>query len=312
MLLFWGILVSVVVVAIVFAIVLRRNNNSRVAQSGVPSATNAPASHAAIERSKVLDLWQKGDKEGTLALCREALTANPLDPFYLSFEGIAAYYSSLEKPEGDERQALLDEAVFGLRKSLVANERLPIRSQVEYVLGKAYFQKGSPWFDLAVSFLENSKADGYSALDTEQYLALAYAGMNMHDKAIVHFEKALSEQPSGILMLSAAMSYKELGNSAKAQELLTKVMESDIDAILVQKSRYMLADFAMQQGDLNKAGKLYQAIVDADPQAADAWFQLGLIYEKQNDPIKARAAWRKVIAINPNYADARKKLAEKL
>jgi tetratricopeptide (TPR) repeat protein len=136
--------------------------------------------------------------------------------------------------------------------------------------------------------------------------------MNMHDKAIVHFEKALSEQPSGILMLSAAMSYKELGNSAKAQELLTKVMESDIDAILVQKSRYMLADFAMQQGDLNKAGKLYQAIVDADPQAADAWFQLGLIYEKQNDPIKARAAWRKVIAINPNYADARKKLAEKL
>lgn len=310
--LFWIILVVVVVGGVAALIFYSRSAKLAAYDNDMESAETLGDTTSTIDRSKILDLWQKGDKDNTLALCREGVAASPLDPFYLSFEGIAAYYSSLEKPEGDERQALLDEAVFSLRKSLVADEHLPIRAQVEYVLGKSYFQKGTPWYDLAISFLELSKKDGYSAVDTEQYLGLAYAGMGLHDKAIEHYELALSQQPSDVLMLSAAMSYKEVGNSTKAEELLTKVIDSNVDAILVQKSRYMLADFAMEKGDLTKASSLYQAIVNADPQAADAWFQMGLIYEKQNDPIKARAAWRKVISINPNYAEARKKLAEKL
>lgn len=299
----WGGVALALIAAVAIFFVVRGNGDAGKSAS----AATRPA-----EKSEVLALWGQGDKEKTLSLCRASVTSSPLDPFYLSFEGISAYYSSLDKPEGDERQSLLDESVFSLRKSLAANQRLPIRPQVEYVLGKAYFQKGSPWFDLAASFLERSKADGYTGSDTEQYLGLAYAGMEMHDKAVTHFEAALAEQPSDILMLSAAMSYKELGNSAKAEELLTKVVDSNSDAVLVQKSRYLLAGLAMKSGDLAKANSLYQAIVSVDPRAAEAWYQIGLICEKRNDPIKARAAWRKVISIDPNHAEARMKLAEKL
>lgn len=270
------------------------------------------SSPKAVPKSQILDAWAKGDKAQTLELARSSLATRPLDPFYLSFDGIAAYYLSFEKPEGDEKQSLLDDAVFSLRKSLVADNNLPIKAQVEYVLGKAYYQKGSPWYDLAAVYLTKSVEHGYQGSDTEQYLGLVYAGMSDHEKAVQHFESALTKDSSDILMLSAAVSYKELGNVAKADELLSKVIQSASDAVVVQRSRFMLAEMAMNAGDFRKAEGLYQSIIDADPRSAEAWYQLGVVYDAMKDPIRARAAWRKVTAIDPNNIEARKKLAEKL
>ncbi|HWP68617.1 MAG TPA: hypothetical protein VN437_04895, partial [Rectinemataceae bacterium] len=186
-------------------------------------------------KSKVLDAWSAGDKTSTLDMTRASLAALPLDPFYLSFNGIAAYYASSDKSEGDDKQSLLDEAVFSLRKALASGGKIPVKAQVEYVLGKSYLRKGLPWYDLAAIYLAKSKSDGYAGNDTEQYLGLAYAGLQNHEKAVQHFEIALKSDTSDILMLSAAVSYKELGNSEKTAALLSKVIESASDAVIVQK-----------------------------------------------------------------------------
>ena len=263
-------------------------------------------------KSAVLEAWKSKDVQKTLELSRSALLLKPLDTFFLSFEGIAAYYRSTGKPEGEERQSLLDEAVLSIRKALATRESIPVKAQVEYVLGKTYYQKGQPWYDLAVKYLELSKTAGYSGMDTEQYLALAYIGLGMHDKAVVHFEEALKGNRNDLLMLSAAVSYNELGNEAKAKELLDQAIASASDAIVTQRARYLLAEMAYKKGDLAGAETLYLAVVNADAASADAWYWLGVIYEAEKDPIKARAAWRKATAINPNHAEARKKLAEKL
>jgi tetratricopeptide (TPR) repeat protein len=263
-------------------------------------------------KSVVLEAWKSQDIQKTLDLSRASLLAKPLDTFFLSFEGIASYYLSTGKPEGEERQSLLDESVLSIRKALATQESLPVKAQVEYVLGKAYYQKGEPWYDLAVKYLELAKAAGYSGKDMEQYLGLAYVGLGMHDKAVAHFEEALKSSKSDLLMLSAAVSYKELGNDAKAKELLDKAVATASDAVVTQKARYLLAEMAYKKGDLAGAKALYSTIVGADAASADAWYWLGVIYEAEKDPIKARAAWRKATAINPNHVEARKKLAEKL
>jgi tetratricopeptide (TPR) repeat protein len=263
-------------------------------------------------KSVVLEAWKSQNLQKTLDLSRAALLAKPLDTFFLSFEGIASYYLSTGKPEGEERQSLLDEAVLSIRKALATKESLPVKAQVEYVLGKAYYQKGEPWYDLAVKYLELAKAAGYSSKDIEQYLGLAYVGLGMHDKAVAHFEEALKGSQSDLLMLSAAVSYKELGNETRAKELLDKAVGVASDAVVTQKARYLLAEMAYKKGDLAGAKALYSAIIDADAASADAWYWLGVIYEAEKDPIKARAAWRKATAINPNHVEARKKLATKL
>ncbi|MHB0896498.1 MAG: tetratricopeptide repeat protein [Spirochaetales bacterium] len=266
----------------------------------------------AYAKAKILDAWKRGDPASTLEMTRVSLETLPLDPFYLSFDGIAAYYASSEKPESDEKQSLLDEAVFSLRKAMASGGKLPVKAQVEYVLGKAYFQKGQPWFDLAAKYLEKAKTDGYEGKDTEQYLGLSFAGMQNHEEAVKHFESAIKQDSSDILMLSAAISYKEIGNLEKAGEMLSKAVASSTDAVVAQKARFMLGEMAMQRGELSKAQSLYQSIIDTDPRSAEAWYRLGLISEALKDPIKARAEWRKATSIDPNHIEARKKLAERL
>lgn len=273
---------------------------------------SSPKRDKAFSKAKILDAWKQGDMVSTLNMTRASLESSPLDPFYLSFDGIAAYYNSSEKPESDEKQSLLDEAVFSLRKAMASGGNLPVKAQVEYVLGKAYFQKGQPWFDLAAKYLEKAKIDGYEGKDSEQYLGLSFAGMQNHEEAVKHFESALKQDSSDILMLSAAISYKEIGNIDKAGEMLSNAVASSTDAVVAQKARFMLGEMAMQRGELSKAQSLYQSIIDTDPRSAEAWYRLGLISEALKDPIKARAEWRKATSIDPNHIEARKKLADRL
>ncbi len=276
------------------------------------SNANRAGDTTSFSKKAILETWNSGDKAATLEMTRASLESSPIDPFYLSFNGIAAYYLSSDKPEGEEKQSLLDEAVFSLRKAIASGGKLPVAAQVEYVLGKAYFHKGLPWYDLAAKYLALSKKDGYKGKDSEQYLGLSYAGLLDHEAAVKHFEAALEREPSDVLVLSAAISYKELGNLQKASELLGKAATSATDALIVQRARFMLGDMAMESGDIAKAQDQYQAIVDTDPRSAEGWYRLGLVAELKKDPIKARANWRKATSIDPNHVEARKKLAERL
>lgn len=277
----------------------------------LPAAAKGDEGRPAAKKT-ILQAWTDGRKEEVLEMTRASCACLPFDPFYLSFRGISAYYISLEREEGDERQGLMDEAVFSIRKALASARKVPIRPQIEYVLGKAYFQKGSPWYDLSVKYLEASIRDGYRGSDTEEYVALAYAGLENHGKAAEHFEVAMKRDPSDVLMLSAAVSYKQLGNLEKTSTLLSGILEKSKDAVVLQRSRAMLAEMALNSGDYRRAEELLVKMTETDPGSAEAWFLLGNVYSGMKDPIKARAAWRKAIGIDPNHAEARKKLAERL
>ncbi|MDX9826859.1 MAG: tetratricopeptide repeat protein [Spirochaetia bacterium] len=277
-----------------------------------PQKNQSIQGNSNISKQKVLEAWNSGDKALTLELSKAALEQLPFDSFYLSMRGIASFYVAADSPEGDERQALIDEALFSLRKALAQQKRLPVKGQVEYVLGKIYFQKGAPWLDLSVQYLEHSIKDGYEAKDSEQFLALGYAGIGDHGTAVQHFERALAKESSDILKLSAAISYKELGELDKTVEYLSSSIDSASDGLLVQRARFLLGEIAMDKGNLTEADRLYRSIVETDPGSAEGWYNLGLVAEALKDPIAARASWRKTTSIDPNHIEARKKLAERL
>jgi tetratricopeptide (TPR) repeat protein len=278
----------------------------------IAAAKSGASTQAVPTKKQILSAWAAEDRPGVYSMTKAALEAKPLDPFFLSFNGISAYYLSFDKSEGEERQGLLEESVTTLRKALASGKRIPVKSQVEYVLGKAYYQKGAPWHDLAAKYLEASVKDGYKGKDTDQFLGLIYAGLEEYENAVAHFEKALQSEPSDLLMLSAAISYNELGNKEKADELLKKVSDSSPDGVAAQRARFLIGERAMENGDPGKALAIFEKIVQVDPRSAEGWYRLGLVYEALKDPIKARAAWRKVTAIDPSHVEARKKLAEKL
>lgn len=285
----------------------------RLQRSG---ALSAAVASRPVSKKKVLDAWDAHKWDDVRATTLSSLAAAPLDPFYLCFKGLASFYKAMDLPEGEDRAALLDETIASLRKALVVAGRSSPRPQMEYVLGKAYYHKGRAYYDEAAKYLEASIVSGYSAADSREYLALAYAGLGSKAKAVENFDTALSAQGEGarseLLLLAAARAQIDSGANDKAEALLVEAISSGSDELARQKCRFLLGDIYHQRGDSIRAEEQYLKILEKDPESAEAHYRLGLVFQERGDPVRARSEWRKAVAFDPMHMAARQKLAEKL
>lgn len=264
-----------------------------------------------VAKHIVLSDWNAKHWNKVIDETTSSLSSAPLDPFYLMFKGFASFYKALELPDGDDRAALLDDSVMSLRKALATGRTVP-KAQIEYLLGKAYYFKGFSYFDECIKYMEDSIADGYSASDTNEYLAMAYAGLDQTDKAVEYFKAALEKSKAELLLLAAAKTYIDIGDSSDAEPLLIEALASGTDATVTEKCHLMLGDLYRTSGDAAKAEEQYNLILQSDQNSAEAHYRLGLIYQGRGEAVRARAEWRKAVSINPTFAAAREKLTEKL
>lgn len=262
-------------------------------------------------QQEILDLWIAKDYSATSIACDISLEIAPLNSFYLIFKGFSAFYLGLSESDGEKRIVRMDESVFSLRKALI-DENAPLRSEATYVLGKAYYHKGQNYYNEVIVYLEESLALGYSQPDTWEYLALAAHGAGMTEQSIGYFDKAIHHKPgSPELILAAAAANAVAGNNARAESLALEALVSTTDEYLAERCSFLLGDLYRASGRNEEALARYEAIKVKNPQSADAWYYEGLIFLQSGDPIRARAAWRKAISIDPMHASARLKLSER-
>ena len=81
------------------------------------------------------------------------------------------------------------------------------------------------------------------------------------------------------------------------------------DGISVSESQMSLGVIAGRQGNLAQARQWYQAAVTTDSMNADAWNNLGTVYEAQHDTTLAIAAYRTALGVRPAAPDPRHNLA---
>ena len=271
----------------------------------------AGASTKPVSKQRLLTDWNAKNWDKVIAGTTASLEAAPLDPFYLMFKGFASFYKALELPEGDERAALFDDCIFALRKAIASKKHLP-KAQVEYVLGKAYYQKGASYLDECVKYMEASIADGYAASDSREYLAMAYSGLGDKEKAIQNFQSALEKSRAELLLLAAAKAYVDAGDSDKAEPLLLEAVAAGKDALVDEKCRFLLEDIYRTRSDGDKAEAQLNFVLQKNPNSAEAHYRLGLIYQDRGEAVRARAEWRKAVSLDPTNIAAREKLTEKL
>lgn len=265
-----------------------------------------------VSRSELATLWNSGNIEKTLTESRKATESFPFDEYYLSIKGISSYYWALNAQDEESRQQLFEESVVSLRKALAVGVPAKMKAQIYYVLAKAYYQKGNPWFDMAERYFLLAKDNGSREQDIPQYLAIVYAGKKDYARAADWFELALKNDTSEPLLLSAAITYHNINQKEKSRDLLSRLEASASDAKIRLKATLFLAQDNFDSGDISAALQRYQEVLKEDPLNVDAWYGLGLVYSRKNDQLGARAAFRKVVQIDPNHADARRRLAEKL
>ncbi|HPE87895.1 MAG TPA: tetratricopeptide repeat protein [Spirochaetia bacterium] len=275
--------------------------------SAIASARSSPK----VSQEDVLGLWAAKDYLAVAQACEVSLSVDPLDPFYLLFDGFASFYLGLAETDGELRGARMDDAIFSIRKALIAPDT-PLRPEASYVLGKAYYHKGVDYYNEAIDYLNESASLGYYQSDTWEYLALAARGAGRLAESLAYFDKAVELKPdSPELSLAAASAFVDAGDAAKGERLAAAALESTTDDFLAERSRFLLADIYRKSGRPDDALAQYEAIKALNGESADAWFYEGLVYSEAGDPIKARAAWRKAVNIDPMHAAARQKLSER-
>ncbi|MDR0587077.1 MAG: tetratricopeptide repeat protein [Treponema sp.] len=265
---------------------------------------------AGIKKREVLRNWENGSYNEVFDQSSLALKNKPLDSFFLTVNGFASYQLAISQINQKDTLSYLDSSIWSLRKILL-EKNADRDGRIRYVLGKAYYEKGPEYADLAIRYLEEAGNAGYGAKDIPEYLGLAYHAVREYRKSVETLSRALDPGQSGTdsdrLLLAIARSYIGLEDWDNAKAYLTRCIEQTLDGGAGINARLLLGKVLLNSGDAAGAESVYTEVLE-DTENAEAAYELGEIYAAQGDTIRARAAWRRAYRADNNYRPARVRL----
>ena len=251
--------------------------------------------------------WEHNDYAEVYAKTAQILEKRPMDGTALALHGFAAYYLFAEQTDLSIGADYLTAAIVHLRRALYLTKDKDI-PKIAYVLGKAYYQQGYYYADLAVKYLDEAYTGGIDASDLSEFRGMAASLLGDTDKAIEAFTQALAVNPSDFVLYAVAENYKKKGDIQNAKLYLFETIKKTGDAVLEVRCRNQLGLLFLEENKPEEALEHFNTVLEKDVNSADAHYGLGLIYEMQGDMIKARYEWRSAIRLNPIHAEPRAKL----
>ena len=257
--------------------------------------------------SSVYSDWERGDYLSCHEKTMRILSKHPLDGEALALQGFSAYYLFAGQADAFEERNYLDEAVNSLRKAWyrVADSE---KANIAYILGKAYFQKGFYYADLSLKYLFYAVDHGADYQDIPEFCGLSFSLLEEHEQAAEYFTKALATKPSDLLLFTLAETYAKIPDYEKAKQFFAETMRVTDDALLAIRCHSSMGRIFIDEGQYDQAEAEFQAIIEEEPNSADAYFGLGLIEEARGDIVRARASWRRAIRADPAHSGAYEKL----
>ncbi|MGA2975792.1 MAG: tetratricopeptide repeat protein [Spirochaetia bacterium] len=252
---------------------------------------------------KLPDLFKAEKYDEVIAAADTLLAGDPLNPVALSYKGFASFYKSASQNAVEEKMPYLDQAIIALRRARLAGN--PFSGETEYVLGKAYFNKGAYYYDLSIASMESAIAKGYVQKDSYEYIGQAYSQLGDLPKAMDNFLIALKDDPGDLLLLTIGQTYYQMKRTSDAVDYLLRTLNKTEDKDIEERARFLLGGIYLDTNELFKAEEQFMAITKIDPESADAHYDLGEVYAKMNDPVKARAEWRNALIRNPSHYGAK-------
>jgi tetratricopeptide (TPR) repeat protein len=120
-----------------------------------------------------------------------------------------------------------------------------------------------------------------------------------------NFLLALKDDPGDLLLLTIGQTYYQMKRTSDAVDYLLRTLNKTEDKDIEERTRFLLGGIYLDTGELFKAEEQFAAIVKIDSGSADAHYDLGEVYAKMNDPVKARAEWRNALIIDPSHYGAK-------
>jgi tetratricopeptide (TPR) repeat protein len=299
------VIALILLVTIVFGIVLLRNN--------IETNVDPKQEENRIEKPVTITvdpemLWEKKDYLSLIVWANSVLEEDPFREEALLYLGFASFYQGIGQFSQEEQFPYLDTSIVSLRKAWIIVKDQKLKSQIAYILGKAYYHKGRYYSDLSLRFLLESIELGYNGEDSLEYIGLAYGELGKYQESLYYFLKAAESKKSDILFLTIGQTYDKIGEDEKAESFLRNAIDITEEIELEIKCRYLLGNIYIERERFDQAINEFETILELDKRSADAHYFLGEIYDKNDNRVKARAQWRRALEIDPSHYGALTKL----
>jgi tetratricopeptide (TPR) repeat protein len=243
-----------------------------------------------VMQSLAILLLQMNRKQQAAVRLEKLVALHPTDLQIVSL--LASIYAASKE---------IDKAVATYQAFL---EREPENQQALLLLGTFYarhkrYGEAEKILDRLLSIDSNS-ADGH------QYLARLYRELKLFDRAIEHYQKALSLRWSTLLAMETADLLESEGKYEDAVALYQKIIEEDE---LNEHARAQLADIYLKTGQVDKAISVLEELKDYTMDVQQVDLAIGRILVESNRYREAVAHFRKMIQLYPDFDAARTLLA---
>ncbi|MEI6278777.1 MAG: tetratricopeptide repeat protein [Verrucomicrobiae bacterium] len=194
------------------------------------------------------------------------------------------------------------------------------RREIENYLANSSDQPGGAFFQARLAavekrfpemerWIERAVSLDPSAGMFQQVAQLMYQA-NQLPKAKAYFDRSLAVEPTNVgTAYALALLEEELGNGARARELLRKTVSL---APGFGRAWYNLGLAEASQEDLSAAAAALQKAVALLPGDAAPSYALATIYLRMKDPARALEAAKKALSISPGHPEARRLLLQLL
>jgi len=118
--------------------------------------------------------------------------------------------------------------------------------------------------------------------------------------ALAHFDRAIALGPQRDAFVEKARTLDQAGLRAPAREAWTAILKVIPE---LQEAAARLGRLAFEDGDLAEAASYLERATAGDAPAS-AWFDLGVVRQDLRDYGAAEAAYRKVLDVKPDHAEA--------
>ncbi|MEJ5369195.1 MAG: tetratricopeptide repeat protein [Bryobacteraceae bacterium] len=139
-------------------------------------------------------------------------------------------------------------------------------------------------------------------------VALQLAGD--HDLAAPLYEQLAADPDYGAdALVNLASIYRQQKNAAKLEECSRRLLERDPESAAAREAA---AYAAFLQEDYGRAAEHLQWLAGRGPLPVEMWMNLALCRRKEGKPEAALEAYRRVLEVQPNFAEAHLRMAETL
>jgi tetratricopeptide (TPR) repeat protein len=189
----------------------------------------------------------------------------------------------------------------------IIRNRFPYLGNILVNKGVDQFQKDKDYPAAVQSFERSLFVSGMSGrVDTAviYYTALSAQKAKDYKTSNYYFDETIkvgygtNDRMRAEMFILKASNYKEMGDTVKYVKTIDKGIEKYPNEFVLVSEKI---DYLINNGKSDEALGLLELAAEKEPDNKILFFNLGIIYEKAGDKVKAEEAYKRAVEIDPNY-----------